>query len=135
MNIILVSHGDLAKGILSSAQMIIGKQENIEAFGLYPQSSVDDLEKMLETELEKVKETEEILIMTDLFSGSPFNVVTRLMHRYPKVQHITGMNLPLLLEVVTKCNLDMDIRDVSKQAISSAKHAIIDVNTYLQEAD
>ena len=37
MKVIVVSHGDFAKGILSSIQMLLGPQEDLPAFGLYPE--------------------------------------------------------------------------------------------------
>ena len=135
MRILLVSHGDFSQGILSSAQMIVGNQDNITALGLYPQNSVEDLEHDIENEIQKAAKNEDVLIISDLFSGSPFNAVARLMHKYPRVRHITGMNLPLVLEVVMKRNMNMDIKEISFQAVESAKNAIIDVNRYLEEAD
>ena len=43
MKVIVVSHGSYARGLVDTAQMIAGEQEDLEAFGLEPEESVDTL--------------------------------------------------------------------------------------------
>ena len=43
-----------------------------------------------------------VLILVDLLGASPFNVSAALMENNPRVQVVTGVNLPMLLETVTQ---------------------------------
>ena len=43
MKVIVVSHGSYARGLVDTVQMIAGKQEDLEAFGLEPEESVDKI--------------------------------------------------------------------------------------------
>ena len=102
MKVIVVSHGSYARGLVDTAQMIAGEQEDLEAFGLEPEESVDTLREKIRESIEQTSEGEEVLILTDLFYGSPFNTVISLMSEYD-LYHVTGINLPLMMEVVMGC--------------------------------
>lgn len=132
LHFILVSHGDLAKSILESAQMIIGEQENVSAFGLYPTEDIGGLKDKIEVAIEKVKD-QEIICFTDLFSGSPFNAVVGLMGQYP-ISHITGMNLPMILEaLMLRMNEENTKEAICAKLIEQAPETFIDVNDYLEK--
>ena len=48
VGIILASHGELAKGILQSSEMIFGQQDNVAAVTLQPTEGPDDIRKKME---------------------------------------------------------------------------------------
>ncbi|MDB1653530.1 PTS mannose transporter subunit IIA [Enterococcus durans] len=132
MKFIFVSHGDLAKSLLGSTQMIVGEQQDAVAFGLYPK---DDISKLTEKIEKAVTEMggEDIICFTDLFSGSPFNVVVSLMGKYP-IYHITGMNLPLVLEAfMLRLSEENDREAICNKLLEQAPGTFIDVKKYLEE--
>ena len=53
MKVIVVSHGSYARGLVDTAQMIAGEQEDLEAFGLEPEESVDTLREKIERVLNR----------------------------------------------------------------------------------
>lgn len=130
MKIILVSHGSYSKGLLESVQMIVGKQENIVAYGLYPEESPASLTEILESEVKELDE--EVLFMTDLFHGSPFNIVVSLMRNYD-IYHVTGVNLPILLEAIMARNSGSSAQDVCKKLMEMESDTIKDVRKCLFE--
>lgn len=131
MKFILVSHGDLAKSMLGSAQMIVGEQEDAQAFGLYPKDDIGGLKDQIKTAIDEMG-GEDIICFTDLFSGSPFNSVVSLMGEYP-IRHITGMNLPMILEAfMMRMNETNTLEDICNKLIEQAPTTFIDVNTYLE---
>jgi PTS system mannose-specific IIA component len=132
MHYILVSHGDLAKSMLGSAQMIVGEQANVSAFGLYPTDDIGNLSEKIEAAIKKIQ-NQEIICFTDLFSGSPFNTVVGLMGEYP-IRHITGMNLPLILEaMMLRMNEKNTAEEICKKLIEQSRETFIDVNDYLEK--
>ena len=94
MKVIAVSHGSYSKGLVDSVQILVGEQENLVAYGLFPEQTVATLTEQLEREVNDTPEGEEILFLTDLFHGSPFNAVVSLMRNH-EFHHITGINIPL----------------------------------------
>ena len=69
MKVIVVSHGSYARGLVDTVQMIAGKQEDLEAFGLESEESVDTLKEKIRQSIEQASQEEEILILTDIFYG------------------------------------------------------------------
>ena len=53
MKVIVVSHGSYARGLVDTVQMIAGKQEDLEAFGLEPEESVDTLKEKIRQSIEQ----------------------------------------------------------------------------------
>ncbi|HAQ4672455.1 TPA: PTS sugar transporter subunit IIA [Enterococcus faecium] len=133
MNYIFVSHGDLAKSILGSTQMIIGEQSNAKAFGLYPKDDIGGLKDQVKVAIEEFGGGNDIICFTDLFSGSPFNAVVSLMGEYP-IHHVTGMNLPMVLEAfMARMNEEISSEDICSKLLAEAPATFIDVNKYLDD--
>lgn len=131
MKIILVSHGSFAKGLLESVQMIAGLQDNIVAYGLYPENTVDSLKIKLQNEIESTPSTEEILCLTDLFFGSPFNAVVQLMEHF-NLYHITGINMPLLLEALEGRSTGKSGKEICNNLMAISKDTIKDARIILE---
>lgn len=98
-SIILMSHGRLASGLLSSLEVITGELEHVHAIDMY----VD--EEKLETKLEKIIEENKIdldrtIIFTDIIGGSVNQEIINRVN-LSNTLIVAGMNLPLLLSVVT----------------------------------
>lgn len=131
IEIIMVSHGYYAKTMLESAQLIVGEQDHICIFGLHLGDSVDQLREEVSKAIEEAQKNGEVLVLTDMFSGSPFNVVVSLMQRHP-FHHLTGINLPILLEILT--NRDSgSVEELCGDVLKKAKDMVIDVNKYFEE--
>ena len=73
VGIILATHGDFAKGILQSGSMIFGDQPNVAACTLQPSMGPEDIKKQMEDAIAGFENQDEVLIMVDLWGGTPFN--------------------------------------------------------------
>lgn len=94
--IVLVGHGEVSKGFISAAEMIVGEQEKLHFAVLEPHATFEDYLKEVE---EMIKDFEETLILADISGGTPSNVAMRLvMERNCSL--ISGVNLPVLLEIL-----------------------------------
>ena len=83
MKIIIVSHGDLSLAMLRSAEMIVGPLPQAEAFGLQPAAETEQFLQQIEQAIAiAIDKKEEIVVFTDLFFGTPFNIVNRLYEKY-----------------------------------------------------
>ncbi|MDF2502616.1 MULTISPECIES: mannose/fructose/sorbose PTS transporter subunit IIA [Clostridium] len=97
--IIIGTHGKFSQEILRSSEMIFGKQENVSAVTFEPGEGPDDLVKKYKKELEKLDSKDGVLFLVDLFGGSPFNAASRIVAENNNMDIVTGINLPMLLEV------------------------------------
>ena len=132
MRIILVSHGSFSKGLYQTMEMVFGPQENLSYVGLYPEQGVDILKENIEKEFKEAKENEEILVLTDLFYGSPFNAVVQLMNKYD-VYHLTGINVPLLMEILIMRSNGKNAEEICEEAMKLAGSTVQDVRKYLAD--
>ena len=100
--IIVFTHGDLCNGLLDSAKMLAGDVSNAQAFSITPGCDLEERERTIKELILSYKEKgEEVLAFTDLFFGTPFNILTRISE-HVDFWHITGVNLPLFIEALGK---------------------------------
>ena len=134
MKVIVVAHGSYARGLVDTVQMIAGKQEDLEAFRLEPEESVDTLKEKIRQSIEQASQEEEILILTDIFYGSPFNTVISLMPEYD-LYHVTGINLPLMMEVIMGRISGKHAEEICKELLKAAPDTVRDVRELYKEVE
>lgn len=110
--ILLVTHGHFASGIKSSLEIILGEQNNVGAIDAY--TGEEKFEKQLEEYLSTVDtEKDTLLILTDLFGGSVNQKIAGRL-KGDNIHIITGLNLPLLLEVTMLSEEDSKKESIMK---------------------
>ncbi|MBI0093731.1 hypothetical protein H3T48_08460 [Lactobacillus sp. M0403] len=134
MKIILVSHGKLAKGMKDTVEMIAGQQENLEAYEAYENGTSDDsFINDLKNSLASSK-NDDVIVVTDVLGGSVNNEATQLLKDHPNLTILTGMNLPLIITLVTTVNSGISDEKVS-EAIDEGKKGVLSVNKLMTEKD
>ena len=99
VGIILASHGEFAKGILQSGSMIFGEHEDVAAVTLMPSEGPDDIRAKMEKAIASFSNQDEVLILADLWGGTPFNQANSLFEKHKdKWAIVSGLNLPMLIE-------------------------------------
>ena len=99
MKIVLASHSNLAQGMKDTAEFIMGKQENLSAITAYVDEKVDFSAQL--TALISEMAEEPIIFISDLLGGSVNRVFTETIAGKENQFLIAGMNLPLVLEIVS----------------------------------
>ena len=104
IGIIIASHGEFAAGIHQSGSMIFGEQEKVQVVTFMPNEGPDDLYAKFNNAVAAFDAEDEVLVLADLWSGSPFNQASRVMGENPerKFAIITGLNLPMLIQAYTE---------------------------------
>ena len=97
--IIVGTHGEFSREIVKSSEMIFGKQENIQYVTFNTGESTDDLVNKYEDVMKALDYEDGLLFMVDLFGGSPYNAASRVAVKEENIDIVTGVNLPMLLEV------------------------------------
>ena len=133
IRIVLASHGEQANGMLNTVQMLLGPQDNIAAHCLYPEQTRDDLTNRLKSEIEQYG-AENILFMTELMFGSPFNAVNELTRNHD-IYHVSGTNLAMLMTaVLERENEEATCEGICKAIMEAVPDSIKDVRKMLAEA-
>ena len=118
VSIILASHGAFSEGIKESGQMIFGPQEDVEAVVLTPDMGPDDFRAKVLAAIDSFSQKEQILFLVDLWGGTPFNQISRLIEERGGEDWVavTGMNLPMLVSAYGE-RMGMDTAKEIAQAI------------------
>jgi PTS system mannose-specific IIA component len=94
---LIVTHGRLAIELLNAAEMIVGEIHHITAVSLGWHDDVDMATGMIEKALQRVQSPDGVLILTDMFGGTPTNISSTFLD-HDKVEVVTGVNLPMLIK-------------------------------------
>ena len=96
VGLVLVAHAGLARELLSAAEMIVGKMGLAEAVGISPDDTVENIRTNVTEAIKKVSPGG-VIIMTDMFGGTPSNMSLSFL-KDNVVEVLTGVNLPMLLK-------------------------------------
>lgn len=127
--IILASHGNFATGILSSLELICGKNDNIVTIDAYMTADYnlnDEISKRMNE-----NKGNELIVVTDIFGGSVNNEFLNYIHT-ENFYLIAGMNLPLVIELATQLEHTDSITALIKQALENSIMTIQFCNETIQ---
>ncbi|HXL72360.1 MAG TPA: PTS sugar transporter subunit IIA [bacterium] len=99
--IVVATHGEFGQDMVATLQMILGSSEGIQAIALLPSESLEGFKSKMEETLKKVdSKNQGALVLVDMIGGTPFNVAMLTAQTRP-LQVVTGVNLPMLIQVAT----------------------------------
>ena len=122
---LVVSHGHLARELVSAAEMIVGEVSYIQAVSIGWHDDVNDARKEIEKRIAEVDQGSGVLILTDMFGGTPSNIAFSF-HESGKVDVVTGVNLPMIIKIASQKEgdtveaLSKAVRDQGQLSISTA---------------
>jgi mannose/fructose-specific phosphotransferase system component IIA len=129
--VVLVGHGGFPAGVLDGAELILGPQPGMHAVGLPP----DQDPSVVVDEVRGLHEGAgggPMLLLVDLFGGSPGNAVAAAFLREPGVAVVTGLNLPMVLEVGNRRRrAGSDVAALAEHAVSAGTAGVVDVGARL----
>ncbi|MDR2182275.1 MAG: PTS sugar transporter subunit IIA [Treponema sp.] len=130
VGVVLISHGDLARGIVSSASMLVPQLDNVTSLTLWPEDNPDEFQQKLETAVKQADTGDGVFILADMLGGTPAN---RAMYTLgDKVRMMTGLSLPMLYSLLTIREETTDLEQLAKDVMAEAKEAMVDVNEMMK---
>ena len=127
IGIIVAGHGNFPTGIMS-ASLIAGNPEHIKAVDFVKGMSSQELKQKLEEQMEALG-TSEILVMTDLLGGTPFNVASGIKTESGKsIKVLAGTNLAMAVEAIFSREL-MGLEELAEIIRQSAKDGVEDFDS------
>ena len=108
IGVVIVTHGKLAREFRDALEHVVGPQEQIETISIGPDDDLDMRRADMLSAVAKVDSGEGVVVLTDMFGGSPSNLAISAMDRQ-NVEVIAGANLPMLVKLASvrgDCSLD-----------------------------
>lgn len=98
IGLVLVTHGRLADEFVTAMAHVVGPQEQIAAIAIGPEDDMEGRRGDIAAAIGHVDTGDGVILLTDLFGGTPSNLAISLMQR-GRVEVIAGMNLPMLIRL------------------------------------
>jgi mannose PTS system EIIA component len=122
IRILIITHGDLGKEMLKTAETIIGVQDEVDTLTLTTQDSLATMHARVGEILKNIKNSYGTLILTDMLGGTPCNACLPFSKDY-NIEIVSGLNLYMLLSSFIN-RTHLDLKGLSVKAISDGQRNI-----------
>ncbi len=112
VGLVVAAHGLLAEELLRTASGIVGPLEKCEALSIAAGSSMDEARDRLGQAIGRVDDGQGVLILTDMFGGTPANLALTFLD--DRIEVVTGVNLPMILKLATGRAEDLAVRPLAE---------------------
>jgi mannose PTS system EIIA component len=122
VGILVVTHGRLAQELLETTRIIVGKPvDHVVPISVGWNDDTVDIQKTIASAINKNDTGDGILILTDMFGGTPSNISLSFLSE--KVEIITGVNLPMLIKIVNVGDR-MNLKELAQAIYDQGKKSI-----------
>ncbi len=98
IGLVIVGHGDYPDALLNAAESVLSSASQMKALSLRADMDPAGFTEKIEKAVKEVDTGEGIIIMTDMMGGAPTNAALAMLN-HPRVEVVTGVNLPMLLKL------------------------------------
>ena len=100
IGIVIVTHSRLGAALIEAAEFIIGgRSKALVSVSIDINQSAEKLRKNIHDGIKKVDKEDGVLILTDMFGGTPSNLSYSFLEE-GRIEVISGVNLPILIQAV-----------------------------------
>jgi PTS system mannose-specific IIA component len=121
IGIVIVAHGGLAQEYLAAIEHVVGSQNGVRAISIAADHDREAKQVEICAAADAVDQGGGVVIVTDLFGGSPSNLSLRAC-RPDNRRIIYGANLPMLIKLAK--SRQMDVPDAVRAALDAGKKYI-----------
>jgi PTS system mannose-specific IIA component len=122
IGVVVVTHGQLAIELVNAAEMIVGDLPQFTAVSIGWHDDVNDAREEIVQAIERVRSAEGVLLLTDMFGGTPSNVGMTFLEK-DRIEVITGVNLPMLIKLA-QLPPSQDLLAVARRMRDDGRNAI-----------
>ena len=131
VGMLVVTHRRLARELIDTAELIVGKIDNCIGLSLDPDLPVEDLRQQITHSMNTVNDGDGVIVLTDMFGGTPSNLSLSFLN-HQGIEVVTGVNLPMLLKLAhSREDQKVDelariVKDYGRRSISLASEILND---------
>lgn len=124
IGIVIVTHSQLGDALIGAAEFIIGNRpEAIESVSIDLSESADKLRAKITQGIKKVDDNEGVLILTDMFGGTPSNLSYSFLEE-GHIEVLAGVNLPILIQAANLRDKNMKLDELATKLEVFGKKSI-----------
>jgi PTS system mannose-specific IIA component len=120
---LILSHGGLARELLAAARTIVGELPDFAALSLDWEDSFEAARAKTAAALAELDSSRGVLILTDIYGGTPFNVAASL-RASGKVEVLAGVNLPMVVRLACGGMATASVTDLAEWIVEKSRGGI-----------
>ncbi len=133
VGIVLISHGGMADGMMTSAPMLFTDFGQCVSLTLWPEDNPDAFQAKLKEKVKEVDTGDGVFILADLLGGTPCNRSMYLLG--DKVRVLTGLSMPMLVTLLSIREDTNDFDEITAEVLEMAKAGTVDVNELMKNRE
>ncbi|MGE4263804.1 MAG: PTS sugar transporter subunit IIA [Desulfovibrio sp.] len=122
VGVLVVTHGEFGAALIDAGQMILGSQQGVRSVSVQVSRGVDEIVSDLKAALSKLESGLGVLVLTDLFGGTP-TTLSLSLRKLGNIEVVAGVNLPMLLKVLQ--SRSEPLSDLAAQAKAAGLQGIV----------
>lgn len=133
-NVLIMTHGGMADGLLDSVRMISGDHDGVASLSFRPDWSLDTLVAAIKERLDEFEAANPgapTLVLVDLFGGTPSNAIATLLGEGRELYALAGASLPMALEAVLGRDDDTPMDAYVAQVLEAGREGTLDIRALL----
>jgi len=123
VGVLIITHGNLAKELLEAAKIIVGNVESTIDVSIGWDDDVQQARTKVEDAMKKVSDGESVIILTDMFGGTPTNISLSFLTQ-GRVEVVTGVNLPMIIKTLHLQKEKLTLRELAHQVQENGRKSI-----------
>jgi len=120
--VVIVAHGRYAEGLKSALDLVVGQMENLKVVNFEEGDTFEIIDEKLKNAYESLEEYNNVVFISDLKGGTPFNRSVLLYGNKDNVRVLSGLNFALSYQALI--SEEKDINKYVEEIISTGKESI-----------
>tara|TARA_B100000745_G_C19911903_1_gene306010 strand:- start:113 stop:523 length:411 start_codon:yes stop_codon:yes gene_type:complete len=122
IGLVVVTHGRLAVELIAALEHVVGPQSAVRTICIGPDDDMEKRRKEILSSVEKVDSGKGVILLTDMFGGTPSNLAISIMEQ-TNVEIIAGVNMPMLIKLASN-RKDGSLKKVALEAQNAGRKYI-----------
>ena len=124
VSVLIISHNNIGNALVEATKMTYGKELPLQTHTIDVQCDTDPetLIPKLKLLVQKLNRNAGVLILTDLFGSTPYNVAQQI--QTDAVAIVSGLNLPMLIRVMNYP--DLTLTELAETALKGGQTGIME---------
>ena len=132
--VVITTHGHAAKALLATAEMIVGDQDNVRCVDFVPGENGEVLAEKMRAAAAELDTTAGLLMLVDLWGGTPFNAASTIAHDQNAIEVVTGVNVPMLVSVLMEREDAGNLAELAALAVNEGADGVKALKTAVQKS-
>ncbi len=132
IGIVIVTHCNLGQALVECCEHILGKVEMVQAVAIDANDNHEAALQRIRDAIDLMGELEGVLVLTDMFGGTPSNVSLTLLDP-ARLEVISGVNMPMLLHALSNRGRLGSLDELARSTATSGRKNVVIAGALLDE--